>query len=299
MMTRREAIVSLTAATTAVTLGGAAQAEASALTWQHFPADDKGFLRAPVLISGDSEAILIDGAFNYGHGQAIADAITASGKKLTTIYIAQSDPDFYFGNKPIHQAFPDAQVIAAPAVVEAINGNVAKKLEVWSPKLGEYGPQSMADLTLPTASDVAVLTLEGNEIHVVTANPAALPNRRYLHVPSLNAVFGGVMVFAGLHVWTADTATPELRAAWIAALDEMAARSPAVVVAGHMAPDAATDASAIQHTRDYLVAFEAELAKAADSAALIAAMQALYPEAGLGIALEIGSKVAKGEMKWG
>ncbi|MCX8507866.1 MAG: MBL fold metallo-hydrolase [Rhodobacteraceae bacterium] len=269
------------------------------LTWQHFPVDDKGFLRAPVLISGETEAILIDGAFNYGHGQAIADAVVASGKKLTTIYIAQSDPDFYFGNKPIHQAFPDARVIAAPAVVEAINGNVAKKLEVWSPKLGEYGPQSMEDLTIPTASDVTTLTVDGNDIHIVTADPGALPNRRYLYVPALKAVFGGVMVFAGLHVWTADTATPELRAAWIAALDEMAARNPAVVVAGHMAAGAATDASAIHHTRDYLVTFEDELAKAADSAALIAAMQARYPAAGLGIALEIGAKVAKGEMKWG
>lgn len=292
-------MIAMAAAGAAVTVGGSAHAEGVALNWQHFPADDNGFLRAPVLISGAEEAILIDGAFNYGHGQAIADAIAASGKKLTTIYIAQSDPDFYFGNKPIVKAFPDAKVIAAQAVVEAINGNVAKKLEIWGPKLGEYGPQTMEDLTIPTASDAATLTLEGQEINIVTADPAALPNRRYLHVPSLDAVFGGVMVFAGLHVWTADTATPELRAAWVAALDEMAARNPAVVVAGHMAAGAATDATAIKHTRDYLVAFEEELAKAADSAALIAAMQARYPQAGLGIALDIGAKVAKGEMQWG
>ena len=43
----------------------------------------------------------------------------------------------------------------------------------------------------------------------------------------------------------------------------------------------------------------AALGRAADSAALIAAMKRLYPDAGLGIALEIGAKVAKGEMKWG
>ena len=118
-------------------------------------------------------------------------------------------------------------------------------------------------------------------------------------MPSLNAIFGGVLVFSGVHVWTADTQGAEARAAWVKNLDAMAARKPAVVVPGHMAPSAAIDASAIRYTRDYLVAFEEELAKAADSAALIAAMTKRYPNAGMGVALQIGAKVAKGEMKWG
>ena len=129
--------------------------------------------------------------------------------------------------------------------------------------------------------------------------PTCLANRRYVWVPSLNAIFGGVLVFSGVHVWTADTQGAEARAAWMKNLDAMAARKPAVVVPGHMAPGAATDASAIRYTRDYLVAFEEELAKAADSAALIAAMTKRYPNAGMGVALQIGAKVAKGEMKWG
>jgi hypothetical protein len=66
-----------------------------------------------------------------------------------------------------------------------------------------------------------------------------------------------------------------------------------------MTAGVALDASAIQYTRDYLLAFERELAKAADSAALIAAMTQRYPDAGMGVALQIGAKVAKGEMKWG
>ena len=76
------------------------------------------------------------------------------------------------------------------------------------------------------------------------------------------------MIFSGVHVWTADTPTAEMRAAWIANLDKIAARKPAVVVAGHTTPDAATDLSGIAHTKAYLVAFEEELAKAKDGAAL-------------------------------
>jgi len=46
------------------------------------------------------------------------------------------------------------------------------------------------------------------------------------------------------------------------------------------------------------VRYEQELPKAANSGALIDAMKEAYPDAGLGIALEIGAKVNKGEMKW-
>jgi hypothetical protein len=118
-------------------------------------------------------------------------------------------------------------------------------------------------------------------------------------VPALEAVFGGVLVFGGLHVWTADTPALEQRKAWIKTLEGIETRKPKVVVPGHLAPNARTDASAVRHTRDYLIAFDEELATAKDSTALTAAMKARYPDAGLGIALEIGAKVAKGEMKWG
>lgn len=83
------------------------------------------------------------------------------------------------------------------------------------------------------------------------------------------------------------------------ALEAIAARRPLIVVAGHMAPGAPTDSSSIAYTRDYLVAFEDEVVKASDSVALIAAMRKRYPNAGLGVALDIGAKVAKCEMKWG
>ena len=49
----------------------------------------------------------------------------------------------------------------------------------------------------------------------------------------------------------------------------------------------------------WVVAFEEELAKAADGAARKAAMEKRFPNLGMGVALDIGSKVAKGEMSWG
>src|SRR4249920_2074117 len=180
------------------------------LTWKHFPAGEHGFYRAPVLLSGAHEAVLIDGGFTFPDGKALADAVTTSGKQLTTIYISQSDPDYYFSLAPIKAAFPAARVIAAPATIAAIKGNVEKKLATWGPQLKENGPQALADIVMPEAFDGRTLTLEGHTIEIADAN--GLANRRYVWVPSVNAIFGGVLVFSGVHVWTADTQGAEARA---------------------------------------------------------------------------------------
>ncbi|MDZ5650279.1 MBL fold metallo-hydrolase [Nitrospirillum sp. BR 11828] len=269
----------------------------SKLSWKHFPAGQNGFFRAPVLLTGPTEALLIDGGFTYPDGRALAEAITATGKTLTTIYVSQSDPDYYFSLKPVRAAFPDAKVIAASDTIAAIKGNVEKKLAVWGPQLKENGPQTLADVVLPEAFDGPALTVDGETVEIVAAE--GLANRRYLRVPALDAVFGGVLIFSGVHVWTADTQTKEARAAWVANLDRIAALTPSVVVPGHLDPQVATDLSAVAHTKAYLLAFEEELGKAADAAALKAAMEARFPGLGMGVALDIGSKVATGEMKWG
>lgn len=272
-------------------------AASGALTWKHFPAGEQGFYRAPVLITGATEAVLIDGGFTLSDGRAVAEAIRASGKRLTTIYISQSDPDYYFSLRPIKAAFPQARVIAASATVDAIHASVSKKLAVWGPQLKDNGPQSLSDVVLPAVSDEKTLTVDGQAIEIVDAQ--GLANRRYLWVPSLAAVFGGVLVFSGVHVWTADTNSAEQRAAWLANLDLIQRRQPAVVVPGHKTPAAATDLSGVEHTRRWLIAFEEELAKAKDAASLNTAMKARFPDLGMTVALDIGAKVATGEMKWG
>ncbi|MBO9685111.1 MAG: MBL fold metallo-hydrolase [Mitsuaria chitosanitabida] len=298
MMNRRDFVQTAAAVGAASALVGCAAVPGSTpLQWKHFPTGDKGFFRAPVLLSGAKEAILVDGGFSLPDGRAVADAIKASGKTLTTIYVSQSDPDYYFSLGPIKAAFPTAKVIAAPETIAAIRANVQKKIDTWAPQLKENGPQKLDDIVFPEAFDDSSLILEGNVIEIVKAQ--GLENRRYLWVPSLNAVFGGVLIFSGLHVWTADTPTPASRAAWIKNLEAIAARKPAVVVPGHLAASGALDVSAVNYTREYLLAFDEELAKAANGDALIAAMSKRYPNAGLAPALQIGAKVAKGEMKWG
>lgn len=297
MFNRRDALKLAAVFGAATILPAVAKAAGAKLSWQFFQADETGFRRTPVLLSGQTEAILLDGGFTLSHGRKIAEAIKASGKTLTTIYVSCNDPDYYFGLRPIVEAFPAAKVIAKPATVDAIKGNVQAKLDTWGPQLKDDGPKKLADVVIPTASDASWLDLEGQRIDIVEVPD--MHDRRYLWVPSLKAVFGGVLIDSGIHVWVADTATPQSRAAWVKALDTILARKPKIVVPGHQLKGAPQGHEAVAFTRKYLITFDKEAAKAKDGAALIAAMKRHYPALANTSSLELGAKVAKGEMKWG
>lgn len=298
MFTRRDALkFSLAAGAISIVPLAASRAAGSKIEWQYFQAPETGFRRTPVLLTGKKEAILLDGGFTLADGRAVAASIKATGKHLSTIYVSCNDPDYYFSLRPIVDAFPDAKVIAKPETVAAIHANVEGKLAVWGPQLKENGPQTLSDVVIPTASDLHALELDGEKIEIVEV--PGMHDRRYLWVPSIEAVFGGVLVSSGIHVWVADEATPEKRQVWINALDELIARKPKIVIPAHQTEGAPQGIAAVKFTRDYLVAFHEEEVKASDSAALIAAMTKRYPDLADVSSLELGAKVAKGEMKWG
>jgi glyoxylase-like metal-dependent hydrolase (beta-lactamase superfamily II) len=292
--TRRQ--VAQTGVAVPATASGTGHASGS-LTIKVYRAGENGFFRAPVLLTGDRNAVLIDGGQTFADAEVIVNDIRSSGKRLTTIYVSQGDPDFYFNLLTFRTAFPDAEIIAQPDVVAHIEATVSKKLEIWGPKFGDRGPTTINQIVIPKPWSASTLTVDGDTIQIIRTPGFALSE--YLWVPSNKAVFGGVLVYSGLHVWTADTHEPAQRAAWVRALDEMASRAPQLVVPGHTAVSAPNDVRAVAYTREYLLAFEEVVAASANSAAVVSAMKARYRSAGFEIALDIGAKVAKGEMKWG
>jgi glyoxylase-like metal-dependent hydrolase (beta-lactamase superfamily II) len=280
-----------------LTLGiaaGDASAQAAPLTVQVYNGDSGSFHVNATLIAGKHDAVLLDTGFTRADALRIAAMVLDSKKTLKTIYISQADPDFYFGIDVLREAFPDAKVVATEPTVKKIEATLPTKLQVWGPRLGSNAPK---DVPLPEVLKDDRIALEDHVLEIRGLDDS-LPHRSYVWIPSIKTIAGGVNVFAGLHVWTADTQTAQERAAWISKLGTMAALQPQRVIAGHSAAGEKQDASQIAYTQAYLARFEAELAKAPNSGALIEAMKAAYPSAGLGVALEIGAKVNKGEMKW-
>ena len=286
----------------ALTLGVVAASAASAqgvpapaaLAVKVYNADANSFHVNAVVVSGKTEAVVIDSGFTRADALRVAANVLDSGKTLTTILISNADPDFYFGAEVLKRYFPNARVLTTPAVRGRIEAKLAGKLAFWAPKMGTNAPQQAI---VPDLLSGTTLSVDGQVIEV-RGTTGELAHRPYVWIPSIKAVVGNIAVFGNLHVWTADTQQASERQAWFAQLDEIEALEPATVVPGHMAAGSALDASAIRYTRAYLQRFDAEAAKATDSTELIAAMQKAYPQAGLGIALDIGAKVTKGEMQW-
>ena len=283
----------LVAASLAVVFANANAAQP--LTVKVYNADGNSFNVNSTLVYGEKEAMVIDAGFTRADALRIAANVLDSGKKLTTIYVSQADPDYYFGVETLKEIFPQADVVTTPAVLSKLLPKVAGKVAFWGPKMGANAPRMPV---LPRALEGTSLSLEGQAIEI-RGTQGPLAHRPYAWIPSIKAIVGNIGVFGNMHVWTADTQTTAERSAWVAQLDEMAALKPELVVPSHMSAGSKLDASAIAFTRNYLTTFEKNLAANKTSARLIGAMRQAFPQVTDGaVSLDIGAKVNTGEMKW-
>ncbi|WP_328617054.1 MBL fold metallo-hydrolase [Amycolatopsis sp. NBC_00355] len=265
------------------------------LSYKVHTAGEPGMHKTSVLVTGERDALLIDGQFTLAEQHRVLADVIDSGKRLKTVFVSAADPDYYFGLTVVRQAFPDVEVICTPATLAKIEQTWRHKLETWA----HLGTNLTSDVVIPAPVGSGRFELEGHTFEIRGAHPDLEWRTEYVWQPEDRAVFGGALLWAGLHAWIADSPTATERAAWDEVLAQVEALDPRLVVAGHAAAAAPTDASVIAETRSYLAAFDKELAGATDSATLRAAMLRHHPDLGLGVALELGSKVATGEMTWG
>lgn len=273
-------------------LAVAAGALAQPLTLDIYnPRENAVFPVSSTLISGEKDAILVDAQFSNNEAQALVERIRASGKRLTTIFISHGDPDFYFGLDTLTRAYPDAKVLATPATVAYIEKTRAPKLAYWGPILKDSAP---ARTQVPEPLQGNALELEGQRIEVVGHDP----QHTSLWIPGIQAVVGGVLTSANIHLWVADAQSVEARQRWLKSLDEIEALRPTTLVPGHYLGKPAMSLDDLRFTREYLLTLEQQLPQTKDSQALITAMKARYPHLQDESSLELSAKVLKGEMQW-
>ncbi|MFJ9693980.1 MBL fold metallo-hydrolase [Kitasatospora sp. NPDC101183] len=266
----------------------------SALDFEIVDSPDSSLNKTSVLVTGPQDALLVDAGFTRSDGRRLVERVRASGKRLTTVFVSHGDPDFYFGAQELQEAFPQARFLATASTVEHIQETYEAKLRAWE----HLGPELPTRLVRPEVLPGDELVFEGHRFELRGAD-FHLPDRHYLWQHHHRAVLGGVLLFEGLHVWTADTPDLAQRTAWIDLLDGIEALDPLWLAAGHRQADTPTDLTALRQTRDYLRAFETEIGRAPDAAAAKAALERRFPDYGLRIAVDLGTKVAMGEMSWG
>jgi glyoxylase-like metal-dependent hydrolase (beta-lactamase superfamily II) len=266
----------------------------SELTYTVLDFADSSLNKTSVLVTGETDAIVVDAAFTRADGHRIVAAVLDAGKTLRTVVVTGGDPDFYFGAEVIADAFPDAAFVAPADVIEHITAGYEGKLAAWA-HLGANLPTRLIELAEFTGG----VELDGRTLELRHAGDSLGDRGWYLFEPRQRALLGGILLFDGLHVWTADSPTTADRTAWLTALDTLEALQPTFVAAGHRTSGSPTDLSAIHHTRAYLNLFEETVAAAVDAAQAKEKLLAAYPDAGLVIAADLGTKVAKGELRWG
>ena len=79
--------------------------------------------------------------------------------------------------------------------------------------------------SLPEPYEHDTFTLEGHELRIIEQGHTDSPDSTSLHVPSIDLVVAGDVVYNQCHMYVGDT-TPESRKNWVAALDRLAALKP-------------------------------------------------------------------------
>lgn len=268
--------------------------ETSNFKIQVYNASENSFGVASVIVSGKTDAVLIDAQFTLADAEKVAQEIKKSGKKLTTIYVSHGDPDFYFGLEVFKKHFPEVTAFASPATVEHIKATAQKKLDVWGERLGKA---ITSNIVLPQVLKGNSIELEGQQLEIIGLEE--FPTKTFVWIPSIKAVVGGINVFGTtFNLWMADAQTTVARNQWIDVLNKIETLKPEIVIPAHANSESPFDVSAVKHTKSYIQFYEEALKTNKTSEALIAALKTKYPTLTFETALQIGAKVNTGEMKW-
>lgn len=248
----------------------------------------EGFRVNSTILTGDKSALVVDAQFTLADARKVADAVAATNKDLKTVYVTHSHPDHYFGFVAIKDRFPNARLVALPATVDEIEKTWQQKVKQWQP---QYKDAITSKPIVPERLAERALDLDGEKLELVGGLQGDDENSSYVWIPSLRTAITGDIVFDGVFPWTAET-TPEQRKSWSATIDRLAALKPEQVVPGHQKPDKKLEPSSLSFTKEYLAAYDQELAVSKAPAELQSRMKKRYPDAELDVIVKLGAEAA-------
>src|SRR6476469_5647904 len=88
------------------------------------------------LVSGRSEAVLIDAQHIRTDVAALVEFVGRAGKRLTTIYVTHGHADHWYGAGDLVAAFPGARVVATAPVVDYIGAAGEVEAQQWAAMFG-------------------------------------------------------------------------------------------------------------------------------------------------------------------
>jgi glyoxylase-like metal-dependent hydrolase (beta-lactamase superfamily II) len=229
---------------------------------------------ANTLISGETDAVLVDPPTTDAQAKIVGDWIAASGKNLTHIAITHGHGDHWFTADLLARRF-GATVVATRGTIEQMHGNVALRdvlFEVLFPRQIQPAPAITAE---PVTGDRFMI--EGHDIVLVPVGSSDGADTSVVHVPDLGLVVAGDVLYNGAHMYLGDAAVAGTHD-WREAIARVAALRPQHVVASHGDRTLDHDANRIiASSLEYLAEAETVLAGRPTALEIFNAMLARYP----------------------
>lgn len=242
------------------------------------------------LIHGPNNAVLCDPPITIQQCTVLADWIdsilalyaTSSRprKNLQFIYITHAHGDHFFGAPILQARFPGVKIVAtatvAAGIPEQYSPEVYEKLwKVLFPE-GQLSEQQVCATALPTSNE---FVLDG---HTLKAYDVSADHKEssILHIPSLDLVVCGDVVYGDCHQYFVEANTTERRRLWLDALDVVDSLNPKILVASHKRASQTDGAYLTAATRKYIIDFEtlAATCKAGDWQTLYQMIKEAYPQ---------------------
>jgi glyoxylase-like metal-dependent hydrolase (beta-lactamase superfamily II) len=250
------------------------------------PAGDQ-FWANSIIIEGTHEVMLVDAQLTKTNAEKVLQAIRATQKPLSIIYITHEHADHFLGLEVFKEAYPTARVLANSNVVDRINKVYQEKIDKWK---GLLGSDAASHVVVISKYDDNFIRFDESKIEILKNVQGDTDANTMLWLPGQKALIAGDVLFNDMHVYTAETDVAA-RKRWLDSLQKIRELEPAVVIPGHSKVGAPIDATtAVAFTEKYLLIFEQELKKAKEPDDLIKAMKENFPSADLSLAIERGAK---------
>ena len=211
------------------------------------------------LITGETDAVLVDAPYTYGQVEKVRNWVLDSGKQLRFVYITHGHGDHWLGVAELLESFPGVPVYATPGTLSVMKREGTEGREqLWDRVFpGLVPPSPLTAEPVPASG----LELEGEALEPVELGHTDTDETTALWVPSIGLLVAGDSIYNGVHQMIMEAPGGGFES-WLAAVDKIEALNPRFVVSGHKAPGADDAPGIIAETRQYLLDARQELASA-------------------------------------